>query len=216
MQKGLKKLDGIDCSEVLNKPVLPSAYFAPIEYYAILLKYKDCKIEYHENFIKQTIRNRCYIYGANGKLCLTIPKERKGSSKKIIKEIKICYHNNWKKEHWNSIKFSYNSSPFFKYYKDQIKNIFLTKKYLLVDFNYIIQKEILSILNEEYNTIKTNKFIKSGNFSDLRNYKSNMTSLKEYYQVFSGNHGFIENLSILDLIFNLGPESTQYLKSINI
>ena len=87
----------------------------------------------HENFVKQSIRNRCDIYGANGKLQLTIPKQRKGSDKTIIKEIQISYKQNWQKEHWNAIVSSYNSSPYFKYYKDEFQPFFEKKKcYLLI------------------------------------------------------------------------------------
>ena len=78
---------------MLNKPLLPTAYLAPISYYAILLNSLDCKIEKNEHFIKQSIRNRCEIYGANGKLRLTVPKQRKGSSKTLINNIKICYRS---------------------------------------------------------------------------------------------------------------------------
>ena len=83
---------------MLNNPLLPTAYFGPISYYAILLQYPNCHIELHEHFIKQSIRNRCDIYGANGRLQLTIPKERKRSNKTIIKEILICYKQNWQKQ----------------------------------------------------------------------------------------------------------------------
>ena len=82
----------------------------------------------HEHFVKQSIRNRCEIYGANGKLRLTIPKERKGSSKTIIKEIKISYKEDWQKLHWNAIKSAYNSSPFFEYYQDELEPFFKKKK----------------------------------------------------------------------------------------
>ena len=81
--------------ELNNSFLLPTSYLAPIGYYAILLQNKNCEIEQYEHFVKQSIRNRCDIYGANGKLQLTIPKQRKGSSKTIIKEIKISYKQNW-------------------------------------------------------------------------------------------------------------------------
>ena len=109
---------------MLNNPLLSTAYFGPISYYAILLQHPNCSIEMHEHFVKQSIRNRCDIYGANGKLQLTIPKQRKGSDKTIIKEIEISYKESWQKEHWNAIVSSYNSSPYFEYYKDEFLPFF--------------------------------------------------------------------------------------------
>jgi len=120
---------------VLNNPLLPTAYLAPISYYAILLQHPNCSIELNEHFIKQSIRNRCDIYGANGKLRLSIPKERKGSSKTIIENLKISYKQNWQKQHWNAIESAYNSSPFFEYYKDELKPFFEEKEEYLVNIN---------------------------------------------------------------------------------
>ena len=97
---------------MLNKPLLATAYLAPIGYYAILLQNTDCKIEHHEHFVKQSVRNRCEIYSANGKLRLTIPKQAQGSSKTLITNIKIAYKQRWQQEHWNAIVSAYNSSPF--------------------------------------------------------------------------------------------------------
>ena len=83
-----------------NQFLLPSSYLAPIGYYAFLIQKPNCEIEQYEHFVKQSIRNRCDIFGANGKLTLSIPKLRKSSSKTIIKDIKIAYHHPWQKEHW--------------------------------------------------------------------------------------------------------------------
>jgi len=201
---------------VLNNPLLPTAYLAPVSYYAILFQYPNCCIELREHFIKQSIRNRCDIYGANGRLRLTIPKERKGSSKKIIKNLKISYRNNWQKQHWNAIESAYNSSPFFEYYKDDLKSFFEEKEEYLVNFNSKLQNIIISMLKEE-NTIKnTTEYLHKGNFLDLRNYTWELKKQKEYDQVFMEKKGFISNLSILDLLFNIGPESADYLHNIDL
>lgn len=200
---------------MLSKPLLPTAYLGPIIYYAILLQKSDCQIEYHEHFIKQSIRNRCEIYGSNGKLRLTIPKQKEGSIKKIT-SIKISYQEKWQKEHWNSIISSYNSSPFFQYYKDEIKPLFKEKERYLIDFNNKLLKVILKILHVDIKYDTTTKYNHLGDFSDLRNYKFNNLKITKYDQVFMEKYGFIANLSILDLIFNLGPESAEYLKNINL
>ena len=216
MLKDLKKSDGTDCLVVLNNPLLPTAYLAPISYYAILLQHPNCSIELNEHFIKQSIRNRCDIYGANGKLRLSIPKQRKGSSKTIIENLKISYRNNWQKQHWNAIESAYNSSPFFEYYKDELKPFFEEKEEYLVNFNSKLQKAILDILQEE-NTIKnTTEYLHKGDFFDLRNYTWKLKNQEKYDQVFMEKQGFIPNLSILDLLFNLGPESIDYLHNLDL
>ena len=212
----VKKSDGTDCLVVLSNPLLPTAYLAPISYYAILLQHPNCSIELHENFIKQSIRNRCNIYGANGKLRLSIPKERKGSSKTIIENLKISYKQNWQKQHWNSIESAYNSSPFFEYYKDELKPFYEEKEEYLVNFNGKLQKAILSMLQKK-NTIKnTTKYLNKGDFFDLRNYTWKLKKQEKYDQVFMEKQGFIANLSVLDLLFNLGPESADYLHNLDL
>ena len=200
---------------MLNNPLLPTAYLAPIKYYAILLQAKNCIIEQHEHFIKQSIRNRCEIYGANGKLRLTIPKERKGSSKTIISKIKISYTYDWQKIHWNSIKSAYNSSPFFEYYSNEIEVFYKEKESNLIVFNNKLQEVILDLLQEENNSIPTIEYLHIGNFTDLRNHDFILENPEKYNQVFMEKNGFIPNLSILDLLFNLGPESSDYLYNLD-
>ena len=201
---------------MLNNPLLPTAYLAPISYYEILLNHPNCTVEHYEYFVKQSIRNRCDIYSANGKLRLTIPKQKKGSSKTIIKDIKISYKENWQKDHWNSIISSYNSSPYFKYYKDDLLPFFKQKEIFLIDFNNKLQAAICSILKKGGNVQTTTEYLQKGNFTDLRNYRWDSEQQRRYDQVFMEKYGFISNLSILDLLFNLGPQSPQYLQRIII
>jgi hypothetical protein len=201
---------------VLNNPLLATAYFGPISYYAILLQHPDCSIELHENFVKQSIRSRCDIYGANGKLQLTIPKQRNGSDKTIIKEIQISYKQSWQKEHWKAIVSSYNSSPYFEYYKDEFLPFFEKEEILLFNFNNKLQAAMLKVLHEKKDVKNTTEYLHEGNFSDLRNHKWNLGKQEKYDQVFMEKHGFIANLSILDLLFNLGPESADYLHNLDI
>ena len=180
-----------------------------------MLQEPHCKIEYHENFIKQTIRNRCEIYGANGKLRLTIPKKRQGSSKTLITNLEISNTTNCQKEHWSAIVSAYNSSPFFEYYKDELRPYFKKREVYLIEFNNKLQELILKFLKAEkqYNT--SNEYNHVGDFTDLRSYMFKNKKMKKYDQVFMEKHGFISNLSILDLLFNLGPESTDYLNNMN-
>ena len=194
-----------------NSLLLPTAYLAPTNYYAILAQNQKCKIEYYEYFIRQSIRNRCEIYGSNGRLRLTIPKENKNLSKTTINEIKISYTDNWQRSHWNSINSAYNSSPFFEYYKDEFKPFFKKKETYLIDLNSKLQRKILEILNIDNQPTHSHKYHKNGKFTDLRNYDFKNKSQEKYDQVFMEKHGFMSNLSILDLLFNIGPESKTYL-----
>ncbi len=201
---------------MLNNPLLPTAYFAPIYYYAILVQSKSCIIESHENFIKQSIRNRCEIYNSNGKLRLSIPLIRKRNSKTKIAAVKIAYNENWQKTHWKSIISAYNSSPFFEYYKDNIEQFFIEKEPYLINFNNKIQEVIIDLIQEKISINESKKYQLDGPFKDYRNFDFKIKNAKRYNQVFMEKHRFIANLSILDLLFNLGPESSNYLRNLNI
>lgn len=202
-----------------QKVLLSTAYLAPIQYYSKLLSYKEVIIEIHDNFIKQTYRNRCKIYSANGELSLSIPV-KKINPKTKLKDIIIDYDTNWQKLHWKSIESAYKSSPFFEYYADDLQPFYKKRYDLLVDFNSDIQKVILGLLEEKVNFIYTDNFLKEENclcddFRDKIHPKKiihdNQFEIKEYNQVFNEKHGFITNLSIIDLIFNEGPNAINYL-----
>ena len=106
-----------------NSFLLPTSYLAPIGYYAILLQNENCEIEQYEHFVKQSIRNRCDIYGANDKLTLSIPKKRKSSNKIIVKDIKISYNQPWQKKHWKRILINYGKATYFKEFSDELENM---------------------------------------------------------------------------------------------
>ena len=216
MLVALRKLDGIAFLMELNKyPLLPTSYFGPIGYYAILLQNPNVVIEQYEYFIKQTIRNRCTIYGANGKLILSIPKQRKSSSKILVKDLKISYNHPWQKKHWKSINSAYRSSPFFEFYEDLLFPLYQKKETFLLDFNLNLQKVILECLQFDKNIAFTDSYNEHAmnSFTDSSSYKINFP---RYNQVFMKKHGFIPNLSIIDLLFNLGVESMQYLQNLSI
>lgn len=201
---------------MLNNPLLSTAYLAPISYYAILLKQNNSMIEYHEHFIKKSIRNRCDIMNTNGRLSLSIPVNRKTKTKTKISKIKISYAENWQKSHWKSIVSSYNSSPFFEYYKDKLKPYFLKEEEYLIDFNNNLQKEILALLKIKFKLTYNSIYKRTGNFTDLRDNNSIKINTIRYDQVFMEKHKFINNLSIIDLLFNMGPESLDYLHQLQI
>ena len=192
--------------------LLPISYLGPVAYYSAILQSEEIFIETKEHFIKQSFRNRCTIMGANGSQTLTIPKERKSSDKTLISDISISNQDNWQKSHWQSIVSAYNSSPFFEYYKDELFPFYNTKHSTLFDFNLKLSKTILELMQVEKKLNFTSKFQKESNRLDFRSSKFILKNQEEYQQVFCEKYSFIPNLSILDVLFNLGPETTSYLE----
>ena len=192
--------------------LLPISYLGPVAYYSAILQSEEIFIETKEHFIKQSFRNRCTIMGANGTQTLTIPKERKSSDKTLISDISISNQDNWQKSHWQSIVSAYNSSPFFEYYKDELLPFYNTKHNTLFDFNLKLSKTILELMQVEKKLNFTSKFQKECNGLDFRSSKFILKNQEEYQQVFCEKYSFIPNLSILDVLFNLGPETTSYLE----
>ena len=192
--------------------LLPISYLGPVAYYSAILQSEEIFIETKEHFIKQSFRNRCTIMGANGSQTLTIPKERKSSDKTLISDISISNQDNWQKSHWQSIVSAYNSAPFFEYYKDEILPFYNTKHSTLFDFNLKLSKTILELMQVEKKINFTSEFQKEFNGLDFRSSKFILKNQEEYQQVFCEKYSFIPNLSILDVLFNLGPETTSYLE----
>lgn len=190
--------------------VFSTAYLAPVEYYFLLNKATEICIEQHEYYEKQSYRNRCRILTANGVMDLSIPVEKSGKMR--IRDIQISEHDKWQSNHWRAIESAYNSSPFFEYYADDIRPFFENKWKYLWDFNCEIQQTILELLDVELNiNFSSTYIIPTDNILDLRNLihpkKETQQLLKPYYQVFDQKFGFSPNLSIMDLLFNMGPES---------
>ena len=194
------------------KCLLPITYLGPVKYYSAILKYEEISIEKKEHFIKQSQRNRCEIIGTNGSQKLTIPKKRRSSDKTAISDIRIANKDKWQKSHWQSIISAYNSSPFFKYYKDELQPFYNIKYDNLFNFNLKLTQSILRLLEVEKELNFTLIFQKKFNGLDLRYSKFILEHQEEYQQVFSEKFSFTPNLSILDVLFNLGPETTRYLE----
>ena len=206
----------------MNSLLLSTAYFAPIQYYSKFLNYEEIYIEQFEHFNKQTYRNRCVILGGNGPIQLVVPVVKGRGRKILIKDLEISYDTNWQRNHWRTIFSAYSSSPFFEYYKDNIQHFFETRQKFLFDLNLNIHEAVCELLEIENNTMLTSDFEKAPDGTvNLRETISpkipSKTDLKfqpqKYTQVFSDKLGFIANLSILDLLFNEGPNSYSVLQA---
>ena len=200
--------------------IFSTAYFPPVNYFLELIKSDNIIIESHEHYIRQTYRNRCQILSCNGVLNLSYPVIHVSGSNEIISETEIDYKTNWKKNHSFAIKSAYGKSPYFNYFADALLEHLSdnNEKYLL-DFNTKILNSILSIIKIKKQISFTNNFqkqypeqIKDHRFLIHPKKESNSFENKPYLQTFSDRFGFTSNLSILDLIFNLGPDSKQYLE----
>ncbi len=199
------------------KAILSSAYLGNIEYYTVLCTANQVIIETNDRFQKQTYRNRCSIYGANGKLNLSIPIEHASKSKKM-KDVCISYSENWQKLHWKSIESAYRSSPYFEYYENEFKNLFTIKTKLLLEFNTLLQNKVLELLQLNPKITYSNLFNHEYPYhNDLREKlnpkKVSSFQHQSYIQVFSSKYGHIPNLSIIDLLFNEGPNSVTFLNN---
>ena len=206
---------------MINTVLLSTAYFGPIYYYAVLVKTEKVYIEQFENFIKQTYRNRCVILGGNGPMQLIVPVVKGRGPKTLIKDLQISYDTDWQRNHWRTIFSAYSSSPFFEYYKDDIQPFFETKHKFLLDFNLKIYETVCELLEIENITELTPDFEKvpEGTINlresispKIKNQNELHFQPVEYTQVFSDKLGFVPNLSILDLLFNEGPNGYSVLE----
>ncbi|MBO4985390.1 MAG: WbqC family protein [Bacteroides sp.] len=202
---------------------LTSAYLAPVHYYAKMLSADKVYIEQYDHYLKQTYRNRCTIAGPNGELALTIPIVKPDNVKCPTRDIQISDHGNWRHLHWNAIESAYNHTPFFEYYKDDFRPFYERKFRFLVDFNENLRQLVCSLIDMqplvEYTT--NYQVILPEDAYDLResihpkkDFQATDPSYHPlpYYQVFQERLGFLPNLSIVDLLFNMGPESLLVLK----
>lgn len=197
--------------------LLSTAYLPPIGYFHYLLKSEHIIIEQFETYPKQTYRNRCTILSGNGELSLSIPVIKTDGNHTQTKDIELFNKNNWQVKHWRAIHAAYNASPFFLYYADDLESHFREKHENLLGFNLALTQSLCRLIGFEPAITLSESFEhKHNSITDLRNVISpkNPPTLKHfppYIQVFSSRHGFLPNLSIIDLLFNLGPETVEYL-----
>ena len=207
----------------MSKVVLPLAYLPPISWWALAVKYRTVSLEYHETYPRQTYRNRCHIYGANGLLPLVIPVIRVNGNHTKTSEIRIDNSRNWQTVHWRSIEAAYGKSPYFLYYRDFFEPLFLKEHELLSDFNLALIRLVYRLLKLDGITFSyTERFEKEAGIPDFRELihpkkptiASGLFSHQRYMQAFEDRHGFLPDLSILDLLFNEGPAASAYLRNV--
>lgn len=200
----------------MNSLLTPTP-FGTCSSFAVIAQSKTITFEVCDNYQKQTYRNRFTIYGANGKLQLHIPVIYSQKNRTKYKDIKIFNDNKWQISHWKSLESAYKTSPFFEYYEDEIKHLFFKKYDNLLEFNLDSFKVICECIQLEVIVNKTLLFNKKTehekDFRHLAERNNIGYKLEPYTQVFSTKHGYLNNLSILDLLFNEGPNTIYYLQS---
>ena len=201
--------------------LLSSTYFGPIQWYQKLHR-MPCIIEQHDHFVKQTYRNRCVIATANGTQTLTVPIERYDGMKCAMRDIRISDHGNWRHLHWNALVSAYGETPFFEFYADDLRPFFEKQHTFLFDLNLDIMHTMCQLLDVRPQVTLSEQYIvlpsEDDAVVDFREAIRPKHPLPDadfnptpYYQVRAQRHGFLPNLSILDLLFNEGPEGIFYL-----
>jgi hypothetical protein len=214
----------VETTQNTDMLILSSAYLPPVQYFAKLLAEGECFLEQHEHFIKQTYRNRCVIDSPNGPLSLTVPVEKTGN-RSVMKDIRISDHDNWRRQHWQALVASYYNSPFFEYYQDDIFGVLDSGEKYLFDLNTRLTDVLMENLGIRKTISLSEDYIPSSlvgdGVADFRGaiHPKKVSPIfgeelkqKPYYQVFSQKYGFISGLSVLDLLFNEGPEACRFLK----
>jgi len=203
--------------------LLELQYLPPVQYFTKVLHYNTIYIEAQEHYVKGSYRNRCHIASANGLLRLSIHLEKGKNEQQSIREVRISYKENWQHWHWEGIKSAYGKSPFFEHYADAIEPFYQKQYEFLFDWNWDLLQTIVQLLGiqPDLKLTKAYQKITPTEVLDFRNVISPKIQKQQvdphfqpirYEQVFIEKHGFLSNLSILDLLFCTGPESVSILK----
>ena len=177
---------------------LPCCYLAPVSHYSALFHADEVLLEVNDHYRKQTLRNRCLIDSPQGPLALSIPVV-KPEPHALMRDIRISDHGNWRHLHWNALQSSYRQSPFFEFYADDFAPFYERKWEFLADFNEDLLRLVCSLIDIDTPVSRTAAF--AGEQASIPQNDA------PYYQVFARRHGFLPGLSIVDMLFNLGPES---------
>jgi hypothetical protein len=200
--------------------LLSTAYWPNLHYFYYVLRSETILIENHENYEKQSYRNRCRILSANGPLDLFIPVKNRAQKQKIS-EIEISYGERWQAVHWGAITSAYRNSPYFEFFEDAISPFYKQRTSLLMEYNSAQLKVFLKIIKENLQINYTSSFDEKTGEKDLRkiihpkltfetDVEASLVLNRPYYQTFGNKFPFIPNLSILDLLFNKGIDLKKY------
>ncbi|MDO1500046.1 WbqC family protein [Winogradskyella maritima] len=199
------------------KALISLTAFPNLSHYSIYSNFNEVEIEAQGTYQKQTFRNRYDIFGPNGKLPLTIPVIYSSKNKQLYRDVKISNVEKWQSQHLKSLMTAYNSSPFFEYYIDDLMPLFNTTYNFLFEYNLICNETLNACVQIDKDLELTTQFKnQNGATFDFRNLAKLKTvipyNFKSYTQMFCVKHGFLPNLSILDLLFNEGPNTLNYLE----
>jgi len=199
----------------MNNIIIHPSYFPSISHYVAIANADVVTLEMEDNFQKQTNRNRMYIYSPNGIQLLNIPIKHSKETHQKIQDVKLETAFDWQKQHFKSLEAAYRTSPFFEYFEDDLMPIFTKKHTFLMDLNLQTMELVSKCLGIGFAPEKTIEYFHKVNdktdYRNLINGKKDTTQLESYTQVFGDKHGFINNLSILDLLFNEGRYAKDYL-----
>jgi len=200
----------------MNNIIIHPSYFPSISHFVSIAKANIVTFEVEDNFQKQTNRNRMYIYSPNGIQLLNVPVKHNKERHQRIKEVKIENDFDWQKQHFKSLEAAYRTSPFFEYFEDDILPIFQKKHNYLMDLNMETIAIVSKCLRLEFDYDETTEYFHEVtdkvDHRNLINGKKDTSIFEPYTQVFGDKHDFINNLSILDLLFNEGRYVMDYLK----
>lgn len=203
-----------------KETIFPTCYFPSVAMTAAMVQKRDNSrllVEQHETFPKQTYRNRTIIITANGPMTLSVPVVRTNGNHTFTKDITISYAEKWNIIHWRAIESAYNASPYFLYYRDEVEQILMQRYCRLIDLNETIMLFLAKKFKKEWEIVYTSEFLRCDNYyldyRDSYSYKhpEALPHFEKYHQVFDDRLTFNSNVSILDLLFNMGPETTAYL-----
>lgn len=199
-----------------GKILLSTAYLPPVEYFARIKNAGEVSIEREENYLKQSYRNRCYILSPGGTQLLTVPVYLGSFHKTAVRDIRIDYSKRWQQVHLGALTSAYGSAPYYLYYFEILEKILMRNCEYLLDLNMSLLETILKIIKLDIKLSYTTEYLPvTDSELDFRYSispkKESDYSAKKYLQVFSSGENFVPGMSIIDLVFNMGPESVSYL-----